>query len=216
MKKHLQLVFLFIVFINSASLLAQNERTKATQLEVIPANVTTTKEADENNKLSSSNKETKKTIQPPVASQKSDANKTVEQIPAKLPKDQRKPKVIADVVEVPTDNIEQVQPLAPVNAEVNVTYTKEEIPANTTSNTVSETKKSKVQPSVNYQLKTVKADIHPVTDYSNAGISPNKKIYLQQEADDLQAEINQNSNNPSYDLAAKQKQLDDIKKLIQQ
>ncbi|HUM52022.1 MAG TPA: hypothetical protein PK431_09410 [Chitinophagales bacterium] len=214
MKKYLQTIFLLFIISFSAIAYAQTERLKTAQKQAIPVNSTNTKSVVENNKQSIPTKEKPKVPKPVTTSTKTDANKTVIQIPQKQSKDLRKPKVITEVVE-PTDN-NQKQTVDVVNPDVNVTYTKEVEPTQTASNAISERKPTTMQKSVNYQPKVVKEDIHPIIDYSNTSTPPNKKIYLQQEADDLQAEIDQNRNNPSYDLIAKQKQLDDIKKLIQQ
>jgi hypothetical protein len=97
----------------------------------------------------------------------------------------------------------------------NVIYTKEILLENQKINS-SEKQLVKVTPSVNYKERVVKEDIHPgVSTTARIEISSGKRIYLQQEADDLQQEINQNIDNPNYDLAKNQKQLDEIKKMLQ-
>ena len=215
MKKYLQLFLLYLLFTFSTTLLAQNDRVKTAQKQVIPTNSTTTKTvAENNNKQSVPTKEKPRAAKPAIKSTKVDANKTSTSVPPKQAKDLRKAKVISEVVE-PTDN-DQKQTVNAVNPDVNVTYTKEDAVIEPSVSTISERKPITTQKSVNYQPKMVKEDIHPITDYSSTSTPPNKKIYLQQEADDLQIEINQNRNNPAYDLIAKQKKLDDIKKLIQQ
>lgn len=98
----------------------------------------------------------------------------------------------------------------------NVNYIKEDLPEN--EKLLSAEKKSvKVVPSVNYKPRIIKSDIQPVpvVDNSKIEINSNKRIYLQQEADDLQREINQNTGNVNYDLAKKQQQLESIKKMLQ-
>lgn len=95
-----------------------------------------------------------------------------------------------------------------------VQYFKETLPEQITV-TNAERKTVKPTASVNYKQREIKQDIHPVQDFTHPGISESKRLYLQQEADDLQVEINQNRNNPGYDIAKKQKQLEDIRKLVQ-
>lgn len=218
MKKDLHLIIIFSFLFFSTTIQAQNDRVKIIQKQVIPTTSATNNNVVENNKSAAPTKETKRVANPATNSQKLDAaQKTEIQVPAKEAKDLRKPKVIAleEVVES-TDNNKQAI-LEPINPESNVTYTKVDESAERKGNVItSERAPTKTQKSVNYQPKVVKEDIHPITDYSNTSTPPNKKVYLQQEADDLQLEINQNLNNPSYDLIVKQKQLNDIKKLIQQ
>lgn len=215
MKRHLHL-FLFILFsIFHGIIFAQTERLKTAQKQVILTNSDNAQLSVDKSNSKIITEEKKKKADPPLNSKKSDYNSSAKMVTLKQPDQQRKPKVIAEVIETKSIVDDQKQATIEVRPDVNVTYTKEE-PIASTNNSVSEVKKVKVQKSINYQPKTVKEDIHPITNYTNSGISSNKKIYLQQEADDLQAEINQNANNPAYDLIAKQKQLDDIKKLIQQ
>lgn len=95
-----------------------------------------------------------------------------------------------------------------------VQYFKETLPEQITV-TNAERKTVKPTASVNYKQREIKQDIHPVQDFTHPGISESKRLYLQQEADDLQVEINQNRNNPGYDISKKQKQLEDIRKLVQ-
>ncbi len=95
----------------------------------------------------------------------------------------------------------------------NVTYTKESLPTDSTT-TISEHKTSKVITSVNYKPKVVREDVVPASNTAPNEIAPNKKIYLQEEADDLQAEIALNRNNPNYDLIGKQKKLQQILDLL--
>ncbi|MBK9328831.1 MAG: hypothetical protein IPM95_05815 [Sphingobacteriales bacterium] len=95
-----------------------------------------------------------------------------------------------------------------------VRYLKETLPEQAT---VANSERKTVKPtaSVNYKQREVKQDIHPVQDFTHPRISESKRLYLQQEADDLQVEINLNRTNPDYDTAKKQKQLEDIRKLVQ-
>lgn len=94
----------------------------------------------------------------------------------------------------------------------NVTYNKEIISENQSIST-SERSPIKVTTSVNYKPSVLKEDIHPTTETTTT-ITPNKRIYLQQEAEDLQIEITQNANNTNYDLVQKQKLLEYIKTLL--
>ena len=95
----------------------------------------------------------------------------------------------------------------------NVTYYKETI---TENQPISTTEKSptKVATSINYKSSILKEDVHTITNSTNVEITSNKRIYLQEEADDLQIEIKQNVNNPNYDLVQKQKLLGYIKTLL--
>ncbi len=95
----------------------------------------------------------------------------------------------------------------------NVTYYKETI---TENQPISTTEKSptKVATSINYKSSILKEDVHIITNSTNVEITSNKRIYLQEEADDLQIEIKQNVNNPNYDLVQKQKLLGYIKTLL--
>lgn len=114
-------------------------------------------------------------------------------------------------------NIQQINANKSSNTDAtnsdNVTYNKETISENQLV-TTSERSPIKVATSVNYQPRILKEDVHPVANNSSISITPNKRIYLQQEADDLQIEISQNVNNPNYDLAEKQKLLEYIKTLL--
>jgi hypothetical protein len=95
----------------------------------------------------------------------------------------------------------------------NVTYTKEILPTDSKSNNV-EQSSQKVTPSVNYKSKVLREDVTPLTNNTSNEISPNKRIYLQEEADDLQAEIALNRNNPNYNMVSKQKKLQQILDLL--
>ncbi|MFN8283673.1 MAG: hypothetical protein U0U67_10690 [Chitinophagales bacterium] len=216
MKKELHLIVFVFLFIYSSGLLAQNERSKSAQKEAIAVPETVV-QSESKNKEANKSKEAPKVVKAPVNSQKTDAVKTTDKTAGKQANQVRKTKVVVETTEQaePVPNNYQTQNNATENFETNVTYTKEDLSVETAANT-SERKPNKIQKSVNYQPKVVKEDIHPVTDYTNSGIAPNKKIYLQQEADDLEREIQLNANNPNYDIAAKQKQLDEIKKLIGQ
>jgi len=114
--------------------------------------------------------------------------------------------------------ISETEKLKPTAAEPytdnSVQYFKETLPEQTAV-TNAERKTEKPSVSVNYKQRQVKQDIHPLQDFSHPGISESKRLYLQQEADDLQAEISRNSSNPNYDIATKQRQLEDIRKLLQ-
>lgn len=97
----------------------------------------------------------------------------------------------------------------------NAIYTKEVLPESEKIIS-SEKQLVKVTPSVNYKERVIKEDIHPVlSTNAKVEISSGKRIYLQQEADYLQQEINQNMHNPDYDLAKKQAALEEIKKMLQ-
>lgn len=95
----------------------------------------------------------------------------------------------------------------------NVTYTKEEFQENEVV-TVSEIKPFKVTQSQDFKPHILKEDTPKITDYSTLTITNNKRIYLQQEQEDLELEINQNKHNPDYDLIQNQKKLDYIKTLL--
>lgn len=98
----------------------------------------------------------------------------------------------------------------------NVTYTKEPLPQNVEKN-ISEKKSTKVTTSVNYKPRVIREDVTPTTNNTNNttnDISPNKRIYLQQEADDLQVEISLNKNNPNYNLENSRKKLEYILNLL--
>ncbi len=112
----------------------------------------------------------------------------------------------------------EIEKQKPANTEPftdnSVEYFIETLPEQATVNNA-ERKTVKPAVSVNYKQREVKQDIHPVQDFTHPGIAESKRLYLQQEADDLQAEIKQNANNPNYDIAKKQRQLEDIRKLLQ-
>ncbi|MCC6516751.1 MAG: hypothetical protein IT275_10400 [Chitinophagales bacterium] len=96
----------------------------------------------------------------------------------------------------------------------NASYTKVTFSENEkTTNT--ERSYTKIKPSINYVPKQVKADIHPIVDYNSAPVNPNKKDYLLQEANDLQREIELNTNNPNYDLEKNKRKLEEIRDLIE-
>lgn len=95
----------------------------------------------------------------------------------------------------------------------NVTYTKETLPNEIKSN-ITEHKSTKVTTSVNYKPKVVREDVVPAANSLSNEINQNKRIYLQQEADDLKAEITKFQNNPDYDLVSKQKKLQEILDLL--
>jgi hypothetical protein len=96
----------------------------------------------------------------------------------------------------------------------NVTYIKEDLPDY--EKTVSSEKTIiKPTPSVNFTPRVIKEDIHPALNYSSTDISSDKRVYLQQEADDLIREMDLNAGNVNYDFAYKKKKLDEIKKMLQ-
>ncbi|HNC72335.1 MAG TPA: hypothetical protein PK035_08130 [Chitinophagales bacterium] len=96
----------------------------------------------------------------------------------------------------------------------NASYTKVTFSENEkTTNT--ERSYTKIKPSINYVPKQVKADIHPIVDYNSAPVNPNKKDYLLQEANDLQREIELNTNNPNYELEKNTRKLEEIRDLIE-
>lgn len=96
----------------------------------------------------------------------------------------------------------------------NASYTKVTFSENEkTTNT--ERSYTKIKPSINYVPKQVKADIHPIVDYNSAPVNPNKKDYLLQEANDLQREIELNTNNPNYELEKNKRKLEEIRDLIE-
>ncbi|HRH56980.1 MAG TPA: hypothetical protein PLS10_04960 [Chitinophagales bacterium] len=123
---------------------------------------------------------------------------------------------VSDSVPLKKDNENNtLKTAATFSSDNNVIYTKEILPE---SEKISSSEKQlvKVTPSLNYKERVIKEDIHPVlSTNAKVEISSGKRIYLQQEADDLQQEINQNIDNPNYDLAKKQKQLEEIKKMLQ-
>lgn len=96
----------------------------------------------------------------------------------------------------------------------NASYTKVTFSENEKT-TNAERSYTKIKPSINYVPKQVKADIHPIVDYNSAPVNPNKKDYLLQEANDLQREIELNTNNPNYDLEKNKRKLEEIRDLIE-
>lgn len=95
----------------------------------------------------------------------------------------------------------------------NVTYIKETTPTESKTN-IAEHKSTKVITSVNYKPKVIREDVVPLTNSLPNEISANKRIYLQQEADDLRTEIELYRNNPNYDLVGKQNKLQKILDLL--
>lgn len=98
-----------------------------------------------------------------------------------------------------------------------VTFVKTDDSKELQNNTVSETVHVKPVKSENFKPHTVREDIQNVQiqQQSSSSISEMKKAYLKEEAADLEKEIELFKNDPNYNLAEKQKQLADIKKLIQ-
>lgn len=96
----------------------------------------------------------------------------------------------------------------------NASYTKVTFSENEKT-TNAERSYTKIKPSINYVPKQVKADIHPIVDYNSAPVNPNKKDYLLQEANDLQREIELNTNNPNYELEKNKRKLEEIRDLIE-
>ncbi len=84
-------------------------------------------------------------------------------------------------------------------------------------NTKSEVVKQKPVKSENYKPHTVREDIQnvQVQRQSSSSISDMKKVYLKEEAAELEKEIELFKNDPNYNLAEKQAQLEKVKKLIQ-
>ncbi len=103
-----------------------------------------------------------------------------------------------------------------INIDLTTTYIREETTGEE-KNTNSEGVKLKPVKSENYKPHTVREDIQnvQVQRQSSSSISDMKKIYLKEEAAELEKEIELYKNDPNYNLAEKQKQLAEIKKLIQ-
>lgn len=103
-----------------------------------------------------------------------------------------------------------------MNIDLTTTYIREETTGEE-KNTNSEVVKQKPVKSENYKPHTVREDIQnvQVQRQSSSSISDMKKTYLKEEAAELEKEIELFKNDPNYNLAEKQKQLADIKKLIQ-
>ena len=197
MLKYLQITFLFLFPFFSLSVEAQSDRTKTTfsEKKII---------------FSEKSQEGKFPAQINI-SEKSDLPIIINEI-----KEGETQSRVEDSVPLKRDkdNV-SLKTSATFASDDNVIYTKEASPENEKI-ILSEKQLVKVTPSVNYKERVIKEDIHPVvSSTAKVEISSGKRIYLQQEADDLQQEINQNIDNPNYDVAKKQKQLEEIKKMLQ-
>lgn len=196
MNRFLQNTLLFCLFIFTFyTAIAQQDRVKSVKLNSIPTAIEA-KDATENPSV-------KKEVGPQTQEFKKSSYslRSMDTLPGK------QGVVKAEITEVP-------KTADKVFISENVTYEKEVLPV-TGKVIAAEKPRIKVTSSVNHKPKTVKEDIHPVVDYSNAGINSDKRIYLEQEAKDLEREILQNAGKSDYDLVQKQKQLDDIRKMLQ-
>ncbi len=99
MKRHLHL-FLFILFsIFHGIIFAQTERLKTAQKQVILTNSDNAQLSVDKSNSKIITEEKKKKADPPLNSKKSDYNSSAKKVTSKQPDQQRKPKVIAEVIE---------------------------------------------------------------------------------------------------------------------
>ncbi len=194
MFRFLQSIFIFSLLFSQLNIFAQNERVKISKTEQIPAvervvsgNKNTVKLNAENNQVFNKNQLQNRLTDSTLSNEISNEDFKYKN---NNPSDDR------------------------IFLSDTVTYFKEIDPLNEKT-VLSEKKANKVVPSVNYKPRVVKEDINPVLNYSSADISSEKRVYLQQEAADLQREIDLNKGNTDFDLAFKTKKLDEIKKMLQ-
>lgn len=212
MKKIIQSVFLFSFLLFLPNLFAQNLREKKVFIE---KKITVSNETKDVKQTTSSVEKTTPVNQPEMERKvdfTSDENlkKPIVEISNDTERERKEKKAFDDtkLSTSMTDN--------KTNVEVNTTYTKE-LPEENVKNTVSEKVRPKVEKSSNYQPHVVKEDVQntQVQQRNTAPqVSAMKKVYLQQEADELEQEIEKFKNDPNYNLVEKQKQLEYLKKLL--